>query len=143
MDDRDYAEEAYQSAAAAYEHAQELDHWHGQIVCCQWFVFCGVVATGLTPHPVLGQVPTCDRCHRFASGGADRAIMPGTLLTDATGDRYRVRSARFTTLTAGTAVWSLTSYVTTRYSVDSGGRKVRSEFRIFPHEIDRFKVVER
>ena len=34
---------------------------------CQWFLRCGRPATGLTPHPVLIQVPTCDRCHKFAT----------------------------------------------------------------------------
>ena len=39
---------------------------------CAWFAGCGRAATGTTPHPVLGDVPTCDRCHKFATG-ADRA----------------------------------------------------------------------
>ena len=34
---------------------------------CRWFVLCGRTATGTTPHPVLGAVPTCDRCHAFAT----------------------------------------------------------------------------
>lgn len=34
---------------------------------CRWFLKCRRPATGTTPHPVLGEVPTCDRCHRFAT----------------------------------------------------------------------------
>lgn len=34
---------------------------------CEWFAGCRNVATGTTAHPALGDVPTCDRCHRFAS----------------------------------------------------------------------------
>jgi hypothetical protein len=29
---------------------------------CEWFALCDRPATGFTPHPVLGSVPTCDRC---------------------------------------------------------------------------------
>jgi hypothetical protein len=35
---------------------------------CQWFARCTNAATTTTPHPVLGNVPTCDRCHQFATG---------------------------------------------------------------------------
>lgn len=35
---------------------------------CRWFVRCTNHATGVTPHPVIGKVPTCDRCHKFATG---------------------------------------------------------------------------
>lgn len=34
---------------------------------CQWFAKCTNYATCNTPHPVLGNVPTCDRCHKFAT----------------------------------------------------------------------------
>src|SRR5262245_22634638 len=37
-------------------------------VTCAWFAGCDRPATGTTPHPVLGDVPTCDRCHEFATG---------------------------------------------------------------------------
>lgn len=33
---------------------------------CAWFAGCGRPATGTTPHPILGDVPTCDRCAAFA-----------------------------------------------------------------------------
>lgn len=29
---------------------------------CEWFVLCENVATHLEPHPILGEVPACDRC---------------------------------------------------------------------------------
>lgn len=35
---------------------------------CAWFARCTNPATGTTSHPVLGSVPTCDRCHTFATG---------------------------------------------------------------------------
>lgn len=35
---------------------------------CRWFARCGRPAAGTTSHPVLGEVPTCDRCHKFATG---------------------------------------------------------------------------
>lgn len=35
---------------------------------CRWFARCDRPATGTTPHPVFGDVPTCDRCAAFARG---------------------------------------------------------------------------
>ena len=35
---------------------------------CEWFALCPNVATGVTPHPIIGEVRTCDRCHKFATG---------------------------------------------------------------------------
>jgi hypothetical protein len=29
---------------------------------CEWFALCDNRATGTMPHPVLGEVPICDRC---------------------------------------------------------------------------------
>lgn len=29
---------------------------------CEWFALCDHVATQTRPHPVLGDVPICDRC---------------------------------------------------------------------------------
>jgi hypothetical protein len=34
---------------------------------CQWFTKCGRPATGVTSHPILGEVPTCARCRLFAT----------------------------------------------------------------------------
>lgn len=34
---------------------------------CAWFAGCGRPATGSTSHPVLGSVPTCDRCAAFVA----------------------------------------------------------------------------
>ena len=42
---------------------------------CMWFALCDRPATGTTPHPILGDVPTCDRCHKFATGKA-RQVAP-------------------------------------------------------------------
>lgn len=41
---------------------------------CEWFLKCTNVATGTTPHDVLGLVPTCDRCAEFATGGPTTQI---------------------------------------------------------------------
>ena len=32
---------------------------------CAWFAGCGRRATGMMPHPVLGEVPICDRCRKI------------------------------------------------------------------------------
>jgi hypothetical protein len=36
---------------------------------CEWFARCELEATTLVPHPVLGDVPACDRCAYFAEHG--------------------------------------------------------------------------
>jgi hypothetical protein len=36
---------------------------------CQWFLRCSQPATGTSPHPILGAVPTCARCAHFAAHG--------------------------------------------------------------------------
>jgi hypothetical protein len=33
---------------------------------CRWFLKCAETATGTTPHPILGDVPTCDGCAAWA-----------------------------------------------------------------------------
>lgn len=40
----------------------------GATVGCHWFARCDRSATGMTPHSVMGDLPTCDRCHKFATG---------------------------------------------------------------------------
>lgn len=34
---------------------------------CMWFRDCKNAATGTTKHPILGDVPTCERCNKFAT----------------------------------------------------------------------------
>jgi hypothetical protein len=41
------------------------------LTLCEWFAMCKRPATGTTPHVVLGQVPSCDRCHAFATNNAE------------------------------------------------------------------------
>lgn len=45
-----------------------FDTADGELVGCHWFARCDRNARGTTPHPVLGDLPTCDRCHKFATG---------------------------------------------------------------------------
>lgn len=35
---------------------------------CRWFLKCVNEATGTVWHPILGDVPVCDRCRKFAEG---------------------------------------------------------------------------
>jgi hypothetical protein len=37
-----------------------------ELATCEWFYLCGRPATSLMPHPILGEVPICDRCRRLA-----------------------------------------------------------------------------
>lgn len=57
-------EEAPRHIRAAWHSGQPLPD--GQL--CEWFALCLRPATGTVHHPVLGDVPTCDRCHDFAEG---------------------------------------------------------------------------
>lgn len=34
---------------------------------CQWFALCPNKATGTLAHPILGDVPICDRCRKLAT----------------------------------------------------------------------------
>lgn len=34
---------------------------------CEWFLMCTNRATGVMPHPILGDVPICDRCRNLAT----------------------------------------------------------------------------
>ena len=38
---------------------------------CQWFLKCQNQATGTQPHPILGNVPICERCKKLATGTSD------------------------------------------------------------------------
>jgi len=33
---------------------------------CQWFLMCFNIATTTRTHPILGEVPICDRCNKKA-----------------------------------------------------------------------------
>lgn len=35
---------------------------------CQWFALCNAPAVRSVPHPVLGEVPCCEKHARFAEG---------------------------------------------------------------------------
>ena len=35
---------------------------------CKWFALCENAATGALAHPILGDVPICDRCRALADG---------------------------------------------------------------------------
>lgn len=60
---------AVREAAVAAGRQDVADALEAMIVpTCQWFAGCGRPATGTTPHPILGAVPTCDRCAEFAGG---------------------------------------------------------------------------
>lgn len=37
---------------------------------CQWFAYCTNDATGTQSHPILGEVPICDRCQGIYDGMA-------------------------------------------------------------------------
>jgi hypothetical protein len=41
---------------------QLLENDGPDTILCQWFALCENVATTTRPHPVLGDVPICDRC---------------------------------------------------------------------------------
>jgi hypothetical protein len=38
------------------------------VALCQWFALCTNEATRVEPHPILGDVPICDRCAVRARG---------------------------------------------------------------------------
>jgi hypothetical protein len=52
----------------AASRARELDFkLKEQAEKCRWFARCTNKATTITPHSVLGNVPTCQKCHDFAT----------------------------------------------------------------------------
>lgn len=38
---------------------------------CAWFAACDNVSTGTKSHPIIGEVPICDRCRARVDGPAD------------------------------------------------------------------------
>lgn len=48
----------------AWQHSLGSPHWgnHPAVPVCGYFAFCTNVAEGTIPHPILGDVPTCQRC---------------------------------------------------------------------------------
>ena len=56
------------TAGPLAEFARQCDAWieSGQAMC-EWFALCDHEATGTLPHPVLGDVPICDRCRARAT----------------------------------------------------------------------------
>jgi hypothetical protein len=53
-----------QPRVVGYVDLDGVPYWFTET--CQWFLRCGRRATGVTPHPVLGEVFSCDRCHERA-----------------------------------------------------------------------------
>jgi hypothetical protein len=49
-------------AAASSASPASSDSRDPAAVVCQWFALCDNPATHDEPHPILGTVPTCDRC---------------------------------------------------------------------------------
>lgn len=45
---------------------EELDD--AELGQCQWFALCPNDATHTRSHPILGEVPICDRCEAFVAG---------------------------------------------------------------------------
>lgn len=35
---------------------------HGEVPGCEWMLMCEEPAAGVVAHPILGDVPTCQRC---------------------------------------------------------------------------------
>ena len=40
----------------------------GLVVACGWFARCDRPANGVQPHPILGDIPSCQRCADVVSG---------------------------------------------------------------------------
>lgn len=62
----DESQETYEDAMTKGDVAVYGEHY-AKTHMCRWFLKCENDATGTTPHPILGDVPTCDRCHDFAT----------------------------------------------------------------------------
>ena len=55
----DFTDSRYADNAYAWQVARENED---ATPMCEWFALCTNAATGTTAHPVLGDVPICDRC---------------------------------------------------------------------------------
>jgi len=61
---------------------------------CEWFLRCGRPATRSTPHPVLGSVPTCERCHEFATrDDVKQTLTCGWRVADSSPSQFHVCGA--------------------------------------------------
>lgn len=60
---------AFLIALRDYNVTSEDEQWLNETFPnrCRWFMRCQNTATSMTPHPILGEVPTCERCKRFAA----------------------------------------------------------------------------
>lgn len=47
---------------------------------CEWFLLCANEATTTRPHPVLGDVPCCDRCAAFVDSDDPAPPLPDQVL---------------------------------------------------------------
>ena len=58
---------------------------------CEWFALCDNYATHTKTHPVLGEVPICDRCEALVPGTGrelndrEKAIVAGHVWSDFNG----------------------------------------------------------
>lgn len=43
------------------------------VIMCEWFAKCDRPADGVMPHPILGDVPCCERCARVVDA-EDRLV---------------------------------------------------------------------
>lgn len=51
-----------ESGEKVWRNAWELMEFGEDPTLCRWFLLCENVATGVQDHPILGDVPICDRC---------------------------------------------------------------------------------
>jgi hypothetical protein len=56
----------YETASAALADAHDGDTIIQAPALCAWYLKCENPATRLVPHPVLGNVPACERCAKLA-----------------------------------------------------------------------------
>lgn len=62
---------------------------------CAWFALCTNAATGTEPHPILGDVPICDRC------AAKVAFLKGSIRNNEVPDLVRATQGRRRSNAAG------------------------------------------